>query len=441
MAIDLALGLTAEALNPPNVATFLRHISPDWVSEALEARGVATLRRRRLPAEQVVWLVIGMALFRDRATEEIVSKLDLVLPGGSGTLARSAIPQARARLGADVVGTLFERTAKEWTAESSSKLDFHGLMVLGVDGTVLRLPDTPENREHFGKSGTAQGIAEAAYPQMRVVVLMALRSHLLLNARFGPYRVDERVHAEELSAVAPDHSVTIFDRLFLSAPLLLGWAGRGTNRHWLVPAKSNTQYRVVEQLDEGDAIVEMTTNPARRKEDPTLPETWRARAITVKGPKGESRVLLTSLFDHRRYGPAELATLYTQRWEIELGYDEIKTHMLARQEALRSKTPSAIEQETWGILLAYNLVRVEIARIAATAKVDPVRISFVATLLLIRDEWTWCAIANPGAIPKHLARLRESIKRYVLPERRPRSYPRAVKVVLHSKYPRKRVLN
>ena len=39
-------------------------IDPRWVEEALEATGTATLRRRRLPAEQVIWLVLGMALYR-----------------------------------------------------------------------------------------------------------------------------------------------------------------------------------------------------------------------------------------------------------------------------------------------------------------------------------------------------------------------------------------
>ncbi|MCD6497779.1 MAG: transposase [Deltaproteobacteria bacterium] len=42
----------------------------------------------------------------------------------------------------------------------------------------------------------------------------------------------------------------------------------------------------------------------------------------------------------RRY--VEVAGLYHECWELELGYDEIKTHMLERQEALRSKNPEGI---------------------------------------------------------------------------------------------------
>lgn len=91
-----------------------RHIDPEWVEEALQATGTATLRRRRLPAQQVVWLVIAMALFRNRSIAEVVDKLDLALPGSSPTVARSAIPQARARLGAEPLEWLFSRCAQEW---------------------------------------------------------------------------------------------------------------------------------------------------------------------------------------------------------------------------------------------------------------------------------------------------------------------------------------
>lgn len=47
----------------------------------------------------------------------------------------------------------------------------------------------------------------------------------------------------------------------------------------------------------------------------------------------------------------EIADLYRQRWEIELGYREMKQGMLASQYTLRSNTPEMIERELWGVLL------------------------------------------------------------------------------------------
>ena len=74
-------------------------IDPAWIEQALAATGTATLRRRRLPAEQVIWLVLGMAMYRHRPIDELVERLDLVLPSsGPASIARSAVAQARAPL-------------------------------------------------------------------------------------------------------------------------------------------------------------------------------------------------------------------------------------------------------------------------------------------------------------------------------------------------------
>src|SRR5205085_7927429 len=88
---------------------FRDSIEPEWIEEALEATGTATMRRRRLPAEQVIWLVLGMALQRNRSVADVVASLDLALPGRSPWLARSASVQARARLGDEPMGWLFAR--------------------------------------------------------------------------------------------------------------------------------------------------------------------------------------------------------------------------------------------------------------------------------------------------------------------------------------------
>ena len=63
---------------------FRSSIDPDWIDEALAATGTATIRKRRLPAEQVIWLVLGMGMMRDKPLTEIVAEMDLALPGSRG---------------------------------------------------------------------------------------------------------------------------------------------------------------------------------------------------------------------------------------------------------------------------------------------------------------------------------------------------------------------
>jgi len=413
-------------------------IDPDWIEQALELTGTATLRRRRLPAEQVIWLVLGMALYRDRRIDELVDKLDLALPDRRDlTVARSAVAQARARLGPEPMRWLFEYRSRKWAHEAAGEDRWRGLALYGVDGTTTRTPDSPENRAHFG--GQTSGRGESGYPQVRFVTLMALRSHLLAAVRFGPYATSEMSLAREMWEEIPVDSLTILDRAFLAASPLLALERSGKNRHWMTRARSNTSYRVVRQLSRGDALVELEVSSQARLREPDLPKTWIVRAIVYRRRGFKPQTLLTSLLDAEKYPARELAALYHERWEIELGYDEVKTEMLERREHIRGKKPEGVGQEPWGLALAYNLIRLEMLRIAREARVAPNRISFVAAHRLICDEWWWsCGTQTPGAIPGHLRRLREDIQRFVLPPRRSeRWYPRAVKLKMSS-YDRKR---
>jgi hypothetical protein len=438
MGWDLALTATATYAKPEQFETFRRHLDAAWIEEALAATGTATVRRRRLPVEEVVWVVLGMALFRDRPIEDVVSKLDLALPGGGGTVARSSVSEARGRLGSEPMKWLFERSASQWAEASATAHRWRGLALYGIDGSSLRVPDTPENREHFGGQSGRKG-SESGYPMARIVALMVLRSHLLAGVWFGPYGgTHELEPAKELRTAIPDNSLTVLDRGFLAAPMLIGIATGGQNRHWLTRARSSNKWRVVRRLSRGDEIIEMDVSRHARGQDPSLPRTWTMRAIRYQRKGFRPQTLLTSLLDAKRYPAEEIIALYHERWELELGYDELKTELLDREEAIRSRTREGVEQELWGILLAYNLVRLEMERVAKTAKVEPTRISFVESLRLIRDEWAWLSVTSPGAIPKRLASMRANIKRYILPPRRPkRVYPRAVKIKM-SNYDRKR---
>ncbi len=153
---------------------------------------------------------------------------------------------------------------------------------------------------------------------------------------------------------------------------------------------------MLRRLGPRDELVELNVSRDARRQDPSLPERWVARAVTYQRKGFRPQTLLTSLTDPDAFPADEIATLYHERWELELGYDEIKTELLDREETIRSRTPTGVQQELWGIFLAYNLVRLEMERVAAEAGVEPTRISFVAALRLICDEWLWCALARPA---------------------------------------------
>ena len=327
----------------------LSSIDAAWIEEALEAAGVATIRRRRLPVEQVVWLVLGMALYRDWSISRVVNHLHLALPGDTGRgVVPSAPVQARARLGEEAMRWLFERCAKTWAHRSARQHAHRGLALYAVDGTTLRVPDSGENRAFFGgHSGGDRG--HSGYPQARAVTLMAVRSHLLAAARFAPYSVGELTLADDLWAEVPDDSLCIVDREFLVARCLRAIEGNGKNRHWMTRAKSVTRFRTVKRLGKDDELVELEFSDKTRSTTPEIPEQWLVRAIRYQRKGFKPQTLLTSLVDRKAYPAKELVALYHERWEIELGFDEVKTELLEREEALRSKSVRGVAQELWSL--------------------------------------------------------------------------------------------
>ena len=212
---------------------------------------------------------------------------------------------------------------------------------------------------------------------------------------------------------------------------------KGTDRHWITRAKSTTSFRSIRRLGKGDELVEFEVRREARLKDPSLPTHFDARAVRYQRKGYAPQLLLTSLLDEKRYPADAIRTLYHERWEIELGFGEIKTDMLERLETIRSKTPAAVAQEMWGLLLAYNLVRLEIERVAAELEVPPIRISFLAALREVVEQWHFAAIVSPGTVPGRLSTTTDRLRQFLLPPRRPdRVFPRAVKIKM-SNYARK----
>ena len=374
-----ALEFTA-AFTPAAFANLAKQLDPEFVEEALLATGTATIRRRRLPEERTVWLMWGMAVMRDLPITEVARRLEVALPAldGSRTVASSALSQARTRLGADPMEWLFARTSAAWAGASAGADRWRDLALYAVDGTTLRVADSDGNRAHFGSQQTAErkgrrNASMSGYPLLRAVVLMALRTHVLADASFGPYGVDERTYASSLWNTVPDRALVLLDRHYLQASVLVPLMAHGSERHWLTRAKSNTQYTQIRRLGAGDELVEFKVSSEARRKDSSLPTHFDARAIRYQRKGYRPQILLTSLIDAARYPAAELRELFHERWEIELGFGEIKTDMLERLETIRSKSPGAVAQEMWGLLLAYNLVRLEMARIADEFGVPPTR--------------------------------------------------------------------
>lgn len=364
---------------------FISSIPMAWIEESLAATGTASIRKRRLPAEQVMYLEIAMPLFSDQAISRVLETLGLATPGDDSAVSRCAITKARRRLGPEPLENLFHRTSQDWSAICGGDNSWKDLSIWAMDGTTFRAPDSTENRSTFGGQEYASGVV-SSYPQIRAVSLTSLSTRLVMDIAFGEYGKNEVKYAKTLLSRIPDHSLTVFDKGFSGAAILVGLRMSGENRHFLIPAKVNFVSTLIKGTEE-DGIVQMKVTPQARHQNPELPDTWTARAVKVELPDGQEQILLTSLTDRRRFKAEAISEWYGRRWGVETSFQEIKNGLLHKRLTLRSQDPQGIRQELWGTMIAYNLVRLSMAKLAAKSRENgPTDISFASAVHLAKCE-------------------------------------------------------
>ena len=411
-----------------DLSTFTQNIPVEWIESALHLSDKATIRRRRLPADQVLWLVLGMALFRNEPVGEVARRLNICAQGlaTNSLLAKSGISEARQRLGAGPIEWLFRKTGEQWGTERYTGDDWHGLQVLAVDGALFRTPDTPELREHFG-SGNTSSKRQTPFPMLRLIALMNVRSHIILDAQISPYRRSELRLAETFTDRIPDHSITLFDKGFWGADFLLGVSSQGTERHWLIPERKGLVHKEVSRVSEYDRLLEMNVSPQARKRNPDLPKTWQVRAVSYE-VNGKLKTVFTSL-PAKKYSAEQVAKLYQERWEIELGFRDLKSSMQNNAVTLRSKKVELIYQELWGLLLAYNVVRREASQAAVSYGRAPNEIRFKSAYQYIAAQLIVMAAAQPvSRTGARLSKLRAGVASLFMKSRPRPSRPRTVKM-------------
>lgn len=415
----------------PYVEGLRRLIPEERIAAILSRTGRGSERRRRLPAESVAWLVIAMSLFAVDSIPKVWRRLhptrDLPEPTDS------AFSQARKRLGVAPMRRLFLETA--WPKATHQTIgSFHrGWRLMGIDGTVLDLPDTPENARAFGRPGG--GRAEGAFPQVRLLALCELGTHAVCGLAIKPLLHGEPSMIGQLLELLGPGDLLIWDLGFFGYALVAAILKRGA--HLLARARSDAVLPVLRRLEDGSYLSKIYPNASARAAD--RDGLWvRVIEYTHDDPNhpgiGERHRLITDLVNPKDLLAREAPLIYHERWEQELVFDEIKTHLAAREIPIRSKRPAGVVQEIYGLVLAHYVTRRVMHDAAVTASQDPDRISFLNSLRVIQCQLP----ESPGKPTEewYLDLLRE-VRRQQLRPRRDRWYPRVVKRKM-SKWNKKR---
>ena len=348
--------------------------------------------------------------------------------------------QARARLPQPVLEKALAASAATAAGRAPTVPLLRGRALKVVDGSSLRLADTPANQKRFPQPSNQK--PGCGFPVLKLVVLFCLASGALLARATGTLWESEARLLHRLLATLQRGDIVLGDRGFGNFVILALLAGVGADLLARVPTNSRrVDWRRGRRLGPGDRVVVWRKGPhlvdwLDAAGWAALPEAMEVRIVRARvrqrGFRTRELTLATTLLDAQLYPAAELLAAYARRWRLELCFDDLKTTL--GLETLKCLSPALAEKELLVGLIAHNLLRCVMAQAAQEHAVALERISFKGALDALRHfSHALCQTRCTRRKKELWAALLLALARDLVPERPGRREPRAVK--RRPKYP------
>ena len=303
-----------------------------------------------------------------------------------------------------------------------------------VDGTTVSAPDTPELQAKYPQPSTQK--RGVGFPLIRLVVLMSLATAMLNGMAMGPYAGKETgepaLFRQLLDRLKPG-DVLLADRYFCSYFMVALLQDRKIDCVMRLHQRRKTDFTRGRQLGHGDHVVQWHRPKRPEWMDQAMydrmPASIEVREVHVDvkkpGFRVDSLVVVTTLTDATTYTQEDLATLYRQRWHVELDIEALKITL--GMDVLRCKTPEMVEKEIWVCLLAYNVIRQVALQAALEAELLPRQISFAAAMQAIAASWMTILCLDEEKTCRLIAAYLSGIASHQVGDRPDRVEPRAIK--------------
>jgi len=285
---------------------------------------------------------------------------------------------------------------------------------------------------------------------VRLVCLLALSVRLVLDVAYGAYvgkGTGERALLRQiLGRVMRQGLLVLLDAGLYAFEVI--WAIADQKQEFLVKVPRTVKLKRLKTLPDGSYLALL---PGKIEDpEPSTSEKGRTRwkkvslmvrVIDYTIPGFRPVRLMTNILDPN-ITARELVLHYHKRWDIEIAYDEIKTHQCVTLRGqspttFRSKRPDLVEQELYAMLIMYNLVRLLIAQAAVAHAKDPRLISFSDALQHLLEAAPLMTALEPDQRAVEFEDLLAVIADCDIDRsRRARINPRVVKVKM-SKFKRK----
>lgn len=353
--------------------------------------------------------------------------------GGTGAFCR-----ARSRMSEDFICECARRVGDALEGAVRDEDRWHGFTLKAIDGSSVKLMDTPENQEAFPQPSEQK--PGCGFPVMSVSGLLNLSHGGWEEMVVGKLNDSDATLALELLDHLGEGDLLLADRAYCSYRLLCEARERGAHCVMRLHQRreSALDWRKGKRLGGHERLVTwrrpMFSNVSKsmsRAQWEALPEELVLRLIRLscedRQGKRRSMTVVTTLTDHRKHDGIELHALYARRWEIELRLRDIKTTL--DFEMINARTPAMAVKTLAMIRFAYNLLRwlVQRASIASGRPIALISFKGVLDLIGAMHESFRHEMGRPRRRASRMRLLIELVGGRRIEPRPGRSEPRAVK--------------
>jgi hypothetical protein len=295
--------------------------------------------------------------------------------------------KARARLPEGLLARLTRATGQQLHQQAPSHWRLQGRRVKIVDGTTVSMPDTPDNQKAYPQPKTQQ--PGVGFPMARLVVVFCLTCATVLDLAVGPClgkETGEGALFRTLAGQLDEEDVLLGDRCFCSYFDVALLRRRRVHVVLRLHQRRRADFRRGRRLGRDDHLVTWTKPKCTDWLDEAtyglLPETLLLREVRVRvsqrGFRTKVLVVVTTLLEPGAAPAADIAELYRARWQAELDLRSLKVTL--DMDVLRCQSAAMVRKELWAHLLAYNLIRTQLAQAAQLHEVTPRELSFTGGL-------------------------------------------------------------
>ena len=375
--------------SPSGLGVLFEDVLPsDWLTQIDPTR-----RQRQFGHIPTLWAWTCQIFERNESCSRGLAHLQswassegLPVPAGDS----GAYCRARMRLKDDFIEALSQRTLAVMNTAIGEDSRWHGFELKAIDGSSVKLMDTPENQEQYPQPSVQR--EGCGFPVMSVSALLNLSHGGIEHFVTGPLKEQDASLARQSLEHLHEGDLLLADRAYSSFRFISEVREQGA--HCVMRLNSRRDealdWRKGKRLGPHERVLTLQ-RPAfsrtgiTREQWEDLPEKLTVRIIRMnyedRTGKKKRMTVVTTLTDPSKYDGMELHNLYAKRWEIEVRLRDIKT--LLGFEILRVRTPSMAHKALAMVRLAYNLLRCLMQRAGLTSPVKIDELSFKGALDLV----------------------------------------------------------